>query len=98
MTENISDTDMNVQYFTDRLNMSYSTFYRKVKQLLGITPNEYVRKLRLARSAKQLASGEYNVTEAAMMNGFDNMGYFRKCFREEFGMAPSEYMKSATAQ
>ena len=98
VTENISDTDMNVQYFTDRLNMSYSTFYRKVKQLLGITPNEYVRKLRLARSAKQLASGEYNVTEAAMMNGFDNMGYFRKCFREEFGMAPSEYMKSAAAQ
>ena len=78
---------------TDRMNMSYSTFYRKVKALTELTPNEFVRKIKLKNSALLLQTGEYSIQEAAMRTGFNNMAHFRDCFKEEFGVLPSEYMR-----
>jgi AraC-like DNA-binding protein len=62
--------------------------------LTGISPNEFIRKIRLKNSVKLLMTGKYNVSEAAGESGFIDMGYFRECFREEYGMAPTEYLKS----
>lgn len=94
VSENLADSELDMSFFTDRLNMSYSSFYRKVKSLCGMSPNEYLRKMRLKRSAELLASRSFSVTDVAQMSGFDNMGHFRKCFKEEYGTAPSDYMRT----
>ena len=94
VVENMEDSELDMSFFTEHLNMSYSSFYRKVKALCGMTPVEFLRQMRLKRSAELLSTGNFNVTEVARMCGFDNIGYFRKCFKDEFGVAPSEYMKT----
>lgn len=91
--ENLGGPDMDMSFFTDRMAMSHSTFYRKVKALTGIGANEYVRKIKLKCGMEYLKSGRYNVNEVASLTGFNSPGYFRKCFRKEFGVLPSEVLK-----
>ena len=91
--ENMSTEDIDIAFMTDKLAMSHSTFYRKVKALTGVSANEYIRKMKLQRSMQLLKSGEHNVTEVAFATGFNNIGYFRKCFKKEFGLSPSEVLK-----
>ena len=88
--EHIMQTDIDMTFLTDKMAMSHSTFYRKVKALTGLTAKEYVRKQRLRHCYKLLESGDYNVTEAAMMTGFNQMAHFREVFKKEFGILPSE--------
>ena len=92
--EHIMQTDIDMAFLTDKMSMSHSTFYRKVKALTGLTAKEYVRKQRLRHCYKLLESGDYNVTEAAMMTGFNQMAHFREVFKKEFGILPSELTKS----
>jgi len=73
--------------------MSHSTFYRKVKALTGMTAKEYIRKRRLLICYQLLESGNYNVSQAAMMTGFNQMAHFRETFKKEFGILPSEVKK-----
>lgn len=91
--ENLLKVDLDIAFMTDKMAMSHSTFYRKVKALTGMTANEYIRKMKLKHSMELLQSGEYNVTEAAMMAGFNNMGHFRESFKKEFGINPSDLLK-----
>lgn len=90
--EHISTEDLDMAFMTDKMAMSHSTFYRKVKALTGMSAKEYIRKLR-QRCAELLRRGNYNVTEAATMTGFNDLGHFREIFKQEFGVAPSEYLK-----
>ena len=81
--DNLDEEKIDVTFMTDRMNMSYSSF----------SPNEFVRKIKLKNSVRLILTGEYNISEAASMTGFNNMAHFRDCFKEEFGMSPSEYLK-----
>ncbi len=92
--ENINSETLDVNFLADNMNMSKSTLYRKMKKLTDISTNEYIRKLRLHKAAELLSSGECNVSEASYKVGISNIIYFRQCFKEEFGVAPSEYRKS----
>ena len=94
VNENISTTDLDMAFMTDKMAMSHSTFYRKVKALTGMTAKEYIRKLRLQHCVELLKSGDYNVTEAATMTGFNDLGHFREVFQKEFGIAPSDLLKN----
>ena len=89
--DHLDKEDLDMVFLTDKMAMSHSTLYRKVKALTG---NEYVRKQKLHRTMALLRSGKYNVTEAAMMAGFNNMGHFRDSFKKEFGITPSEVLKN----
>ena len=91
--DNLDVEKIDTAFMTDRMNMSYSAFYRKVKALTELSPNEFVRKIKLRNSAHLLLTGEHNVSEAASMTGFNNMAHFRDCFKEEYGIPPSEYLK-----
>ena len=93
ISENIMTEDLDMPFMTDKMAMSHSTFYRKVKALTGMTAKEYIRKYRLRHCYQLLESGDYNVTEAAMMTGFNQMAHFRDIFKKEFGIAPSEVLK-----
>lgn len=94
--ENISNEELDMNDMASKLAMSYSTFYRKMKTLVSMSPNDYIRKIRLHRGMELLRSGNYNVTEAAMMTGFNSMGNFREQFKREFGKAPSSFIRKAT--
>ena len=93
--ENIMQTDIDMAFLTDKMAMSHSTFYRKVKALTGLTAKEYVRKRKLRHSYQLLQTGDYNVTQAAMMTGFNQMTHFREVFKKEFGILPSEVKKNS---
>ena len=93
--ENITKEDLDMNFMTDKMAMSHSTFYRKVKALTGISAKEYIRRLRLQKSAQLLKSGNYTVTEAATLTGFNDMGHFREIFKKEFGVTPSDYTKKS---
>lgn len=91
--EHIMQADIDMAFVTDKMAMSHSTFYRKVKALTGMTATEYIRKRRLRHCYQLLASGDYNVNQAAMMTGFNQMAHFRETFKKEFGILPSEVKK-----
>ena len=91
---NISSENMDVSYIADHMNMSQSTLYRKIKGLLGISTNEYIRKTKLRHAARLLDSGQYTISEVMWQVGINSSIYFRKCFKEEFGVSPSEYKKN----
>lgn len=92
--ENISSENLDVSWLADKMNMSPSTLYRKLKGLVGISANEYIRKIKMRKAAEMLASGSYNVSETSWNVGISSMIYFRQCFKEEYGVSPSEYRKS----
>ena len=91
--DNLDVEKIDTAFMIDCMNMSYSAFYRKVKALTELSPNEFVRKIKLRNSAHLLLTGEHNVSEAASMTGFNNMAHFRDCFKKEYGIPPSEYQK-----
>ncbi len=91
--DHISTEDLDIAFFTDKMAMSHSTFYRKVKALTGMSANEYIKKAKLRHSMSLLQSREYPVTEVAMLAGFNNLGNFRESFKREFGKTPSEILK-----
>lgn len=94
--ENICVNDLDMTFVTDQMAMSQSTFYRKVKALTGMRPNEYIRKAKLQHAMQLLLSRQYgSVAEVATLAGFNNIGNFRESFKREFGKTPSEYLKNA---
>lgn len=89
---------LNVGFLSSELCMDTSTLYRKIKGLTGISTNEYIRKRRLRKAAELLRSGRYKVFEVAWMVGMNSENYFRQCFRDEFGISPSEYRGSEAVE
>lgn len=92
---NISNPDLNVVFLADKMCMSQSTLYRKVMAIMGVSTNEYVRRLRLTKAKEMLADGEYSITDVAYKSGFGSHSSFAKAFRKEFGMSATEYQNKA---
>jgi len=92
--ENIDKDEFLIDELATKLNMSRSTFYRKLKALTGMSGSEFIRSIRLKRSAQLLRTGEYTVSMAAYSSGFNDLKNFRKSFQKQFGVTPSEYMKN----
>lgn len=90
--ENLANENFDMTFIQDALNMSHSTIYRKIKSLTGVSGNEFIRKIRLRHGYEFLAQG-YNVTEAAFSCGFGDVKHFRKSFKEEYGVTPSQFIK-----
>lgn len=91
MIEHISG-DLDLGILTNELAMSTSTLYRKIKTLTGLSPNEYIRKYKMQYAERLLLEGTYSIGEIAYMVGMNSAAYFRRCFKAEYGMLPSEYL------
>ena len=87
----LGEQDLSVDKVAGLLHLGRTIFYKKVRGTTGYTPNEYIRVIRLKKAAELLKEGEKNVSEVAYAVGFDNPYYFSKCFKEQFGMPPSQY-------
>ena len=86
----MAERGFNVTSLCILLGMSRTTVYRKFRALTGKTPTEVIRLVKLEHSAGLISKGETNLREAARLSGFYNQSYFSKCFRQHFGMSPSE--------
>ena len=90
---NLSNELFGVNELAENLNMSQSSLLRKIKGIAKMTPNEYIRIVRLKKAAEILNSGSYSISEVATMVGFNSPGYFSKCFVKQFGELPRDYQK-----
>ena len=76
------------------MGVSKSNLYRKVKAILGCTTNELIRKTRIKKAAHLLKNSELKISEITYRVGFNDLQYFRKCFKEVYNMTPSEFAKA----
>ena len=89
--ENLSSLELNGAMIGEHCGMSEKQLYRLMKKHLGITPNEYIRNIRLQKAAMLLSQQYFMVSEVAYMVGFSAPSYFSKCFQDYYGVSPSAY-------
>jgi ligand-binding sensor domain-containing protein/signal transduction histidine kinase/DNA-binding response OmpR family regulator len=92
--ENFSTPNFNAQLFAQKMGVSRSGLYKKLNALTGKSTTEFIRFIRLKHAEKILREGQYNISQTAFQTGFNDLKYFRKCFKQEFGLTPSEYKKA----
>ncbi|MEJ6980031.1 two-component regulator propeller domain-containing protein [Pedobacter sp. P351] len=92
--EKLSDSQFNIEDVVDQLNMSRSTFYRKLKSLTNLTPVELVREVRLKKVKNLFDAGEDNISTAAYSVGFTNPKYLTFCFKKRYKQNPSDYIRA----
>ncbi len=97
INKNLSDTSFNVELFAEELSMSRRNLDRKLIALTGESPSDLIKRVRLIRASKLLTQKFGNISEIALEVGFSNPAYFSKCFREQFGLTPSEYETNHTS-
>ncbi len=86
----IGDTHLNVETLAAEVFLSRSQLYRKTKALTGLSVNAFIRKIRLEESRKMLSTGNRNISEICYTVGFSSPSYFSKCFKDHFGVLPTE--------
>ncbi|WNJ20070.1 two-component regulator propeller domain-containing protein [Pontibacter sp. G13] len=91
--EHMTDPDFNVEALVKEIGMSRSKLYLKLKALTGQTSSEFIRTVRLKRAVQLLETSDLTIKEIMYMTGFNTASYFSKCFKKQFGMVPSEYVK-----
>ena len=90
--ENLDNAELSNDFLAERLNMSNSTLTRKIRKLLNTSPNNYIRVTRLSVAAQMLKNSHgNNISEISYAVGFSNVSYFAKCFKEQYGVTPTEY-------
>ena len=92
VVENMENPDFGLDEMASLLNMSRSSLNRKIKGVLDMTPNDYIRLERLKKAAQLLKEGEYKINEVCYMTGFNTPSYFTKCFQKQFGMLPKDFV------
>jgi AraC-like DNA-binding protein len=98
----LSDTsdespEFSIDAICDKLEISRAQFFKRVKVITGVTPNEYIMPYRLERAAQLLIQKYGNVTQVALAVGFENPNYFSKRFKKKFGLSPTAFKRSYKA-
>ncbi|ANW96657.1 hybrid sensor histidine kinase/response regulator [Wenyingzhuangia fucanilytica] len=91
--QNIHNIDLSTSFLCQELGVSSSKLYRKVKELTDLSPNEFIRTIRLKKSATLLKTKKHNVSEVTNLVGFNDPLYFSRCFKKQFGFPPSKLLK-----
>jgi ligand-binding sensor domain-containing protein/AraC-like DNA-binding protein len=89
--EQLSNNAFGVKELYAEMQMSKSNFYRKLKTITDLSPNELIRFIRLRKSTQLLIEAKLSVNEIAYEVGFNTPSYFTRCFKQQFGIAPSEF-------
>ncbi|WP_339785756.1 hybrid sensor histidine kinase/response regulator transcription factor [uncultured Imperialibacter sp.] len=90
LEKHLADSELNVEWLSDEMSMSRMHLHRKLKALTDQSPSEFIRSIRLKRAHQLIRQRSATVTEIAFEVGFNNLSYFSKCFKEEYGLLPSE--------
>ena len=92
--ENFQDPDFNADLFAQLLGFSRSGLYRKLSAITDQSVSQFIRTVRLKKAAQLFTTSGASVTEIAYEVGFSSQSYFTRCFTQEFGLSPSDYLKS----
>lgn len=90
----LSDWKLDADGLSREAGISRTQLYRKIRSLTGQTVHEFIRTIRLKAAAQLLDSGKMKISEIAYHVGFNDLNYFSRCFRKQFGLSPSEYLAS----
>ena len=93
MEKQMDNSEFTIDEFAQELSMGRTVFYQKLKAIIGLSPVDFIREMRVKRAKQLIDSGEYNISTVAYMAGFNDPKYFSKCFKKQFGVSPSEYNK-----
>lgn len=89
--DNLQNSDFRIDDLAEAMSMSRTVFYRKVKSLMGVSPVDFVKSMRIKRAIQLLEQDEYTVSEVGYMSGFATPQYFSRVFKEAMGCTPKEY-------
>lgn len=89
---NISDSELDIENFSQLVGVSRMQLYRKLHALTDMTVKEFIRHIRLKRATQLLLQDKLNISEVAYEVGFKDLSHFRKCFKREFGMSASDFI------
>lgn len=92
--DNLKSDRLDINFLADNLCMSNSTLYRKMKSLTGLSTKEYINRTRMRSAEELLLERRLSIGEIADETGIYNVVYFRQCFKKEFGVSPSEYIRN----
>lgn len=92
---NLDNSALRMEDLAAAVNLGRTVFYGKVKAIVGIPPNEFVRHIRLQRAEELVAKSKENFSQIAYAVGFSDPKYFSKCFKKETGLSPSEYREKS---
>lgn len=92
--ENMANSKFRMDEIAEMMHMSRATYYRKIKGIIDMTPNDYLRLERLKAAARLLAGSDYNISEVCYMVGFKSPSYFSKCFYRQFGEYPKTFIQN----
>lgn len=89
--KHLAEFEFSIDNIAETMFMSRSNFYRKIKGLTGMSPNDFLKTYRLNKAAELLRSGDCRIKEVYEQVGFNSSSYFAKCFKAQFGVLPKEY-------
>ncbi len=94
VSDNLSNPDLNVELIAEKVGISRVHFHRRLKDITGLTPRDFVRNYRLMRAAKLFSEKkDYDITDVSIAVGFKSVSTFSTSFKAYYGMTPTEYMK-----
>ncbi|TNJ46591.1 response regulator [Tamlana fucoidanivorans] len=91
--KHMMNTDFNVEMLVKEMGLSRSNLYLKFKEITGLSSSEFIRNIRLKRAVQLFQASDYSVKEIMYMTGFNTASYFAKCFKKQFGVIPSDYVR-----
>ena len=95
MNKQLDNNTLTVDDLVDEMGMGRTVFFNKLKSMTGLSPVEFIREMRIKRAAQLLEQSQYNITEVTYMVGMNDSRYFAKCFKNTFGVTPSDYRRNA---
>lgn len=93
VNENLANIEFSAEDFAHEIGVSRSNLHIKLKALTDLSATEFIRNQRLKEAAKQLGTFNYNISEVAYLVGFNNISYFNRCFKKQFGVTPSQFVE-----
>ena len=95
--EHINDEDLKIDDMAEAVGLGRTVFYERIKQLVGVSPSDFLRQVRMQRAQQLIVRSKMTVSEIAYSIGFTDPKYFTKCFKKLTGMTPSEYREKESA-
>jgi YesN/AraC family two-component response regulator len=94
MEKQMDNNTLTVDELVEEMGMGRTVFFNKLKSMTGLSPVEFIREMRIKRAAQLLEERQYNITEVTYMVGMNDSRYFAKCFKNTYGVTPSEYRRA----
>lgn len=91
LEESLSNADLDITSISERLGLSRTKLYYKIKGLTGNTPSAFFKNYKLNRAAQLIREGHYDISEIAYMTGFNTLSHFSTSFKQKYGVSPRDY-------